>query len=57
VQRHAKPFEAGFAFEIGEQKIEKIIWVRVEKQLKSKGLHCQSKLVEPGSIQAETCNL
>lgn len=50
-----KPFEAGFDFRIGSKKEQKTVWVKVEKQLKSYGISCKSKVVTPNSVLAETC--
>lgn len=53
VPQNDKPFEAGFNFRIGTK--EKIVWVKVEKQLKSYGLACNKEIMKAGSILAKTC--
>ena len=50
-----KSFEAGFSFQIGNEREEKTIWVKLKKQLKSYGISCGSKIVTPESILAKTC--
>ena len=55
VPQNEKPFEAGFSFQIGNEREEKTIWVKVKKQLKSYGISCGSKIVTPESVLAKTC--
>ena len=55
VPQNEKPFEAGFTFQVGDEREEKTICVNVKKQLKLYGLSCGSKIVKPDSILAKTC--
>lgn len=55
VPQNERPFEAGFSFQIGNEREEKTVWVKVIKQLKSYGISCGSKIVTPESILAKTC--
>jgi hypothetical protein len=53
VPQNDKPFEAGFNFLVGTK--EKIVWVKVEKQLKSYGLACNKEIMKAGGVLAKTC--
>lgn len=55
VPQNEKPFEAGFRFLIGDERKERIIPVKVEKQLKSDGLACTKEIMEAGGILSKTC--
>lgn len=55
VPQNDKPFEAGFNFLVGNERKEKTIWVKVEKQLKSNGLACNEKIMKAGGVLAKTC--
>ena len=55
VPQNDKPFEAGFNFLVGTERKEKIIWVKVEKQLKSPGLACNKEIMKTGDVLAKTC--
>lgn len=55
VPQNEKPFEAGFSFQIGSERREKIIWVKIEKQLKSHGLSCNEKIMKAGGVLSKTC--
>ena len=55
VPQNDKPFEAGFIFQVSNERKEKIIWVKVEKQLKSSGLACNEEIKKAGGVLAKTC--
>lgn len=43
VPQNKKSFEAGFEFRVGSQRTEKIVWVKIKKQLKSYGTICSTE--------------
>lgn len=53
VPQNYKPFEAGFGFRIDGEQNEKIIWVKVKKQLKSFGGGCSKEIEKLGNPLAE----
>ncbi len=55
VPQNEKPFEAGFIFQIGDERKEKIIWVKIEKQLKSSGLACTEEIIKARNVLSKTC--
>lgn len=55
VPQNDKPFEAGFNFLVGNERKEKIIWVKVEKQLKSSGLVCTEEIMKAEGVLSKTC--
>lgn len=44
--QNKKSFEAGFEFRVGSQRKEKIVWVKVKKQLKTYGEYCSAEEFE-----------
>lgn len=55
VPQNDKPFEVGFNFLVGIARKEKIVWVKIEKQLKSPGLVCKKEIMKAGGVLAKTC--
>ena len=55
VPQSEKPFKAGFIIQIGDERKEKIIWVNIEKQLKSSGLSCTEEIKKAGGVLSKTC--
>jgi hypothetical protein len=55
VPQNDEPFEAGFDFQFGTDRKEKVVWIKVEKQLKSYGLACNEEIIKVGGVLAKTC--